>query len=285
MKVINKTFLVLSILLALTLAVGSLNSAIAQEKMSVDEYKAQLAEWQAREANAKKAGLDCTTEVADLKGDLESTQSEIDGIWKDILSEIGATQSEVDAFRSDLKRLDSRVGGLLYLSPEELFKRRDEVAAVEEELAASKKNRISALTEMQNLLATTEGKISQIKNKMPQAVFDEYTVVMGDYLWKISGKSDIYSDPIQWMRIYSYNKDQIKDADLIYPEQIFKIQREVGPDEYLVAKGDYLSKIAGNAEVLGDPTQWAKIYEKNKDVIGEDANSIFPHTVLVVPRD
>ena len=117
------------------------------------------------------------------------------------------------------------------------------------------------------------------------AIYDEYTVVVGDYLWKISAKSDIYSDPMQWMRIYSYNKDQIKNPDLIYSDQILKIHRENGEDEYLVAKGDYLQKIAGNANVLGDPSKWTKIYEKNKDIIGEDANMIFPYTVLVIPKD
>ena len=138
---------------------------------------------------------------------------------------------------------------------------------------------------MQNLIATIEGKLTQIKNKMPKAVYDEYTVVVGDYLWKISGKEDIYADPTHWMRIYSYNADQIDNPDLIYPDWVLKIQREVGADEYLVAKGDYLQKIAENPQVLGDPGSWAKIYEKNKDIIGDDPNLIFPHTVLVVPTE
>ena len=66
------------------------------------------------------------------------------------------------------------------------------------------------------------------------------------------------------MRIYTYNKDQIKNPDLIYADQIFKIQREVGPNEYLVVKGDWLAKIAGNPEIYDDPTKWTKIFEANK---------------------
>ncbi len=136
-----------------------------------------------------------------------------------------------------------------------------------------------------DLIATIEGKLTQIKNKMPKAVYDEYTVVVGDYLWKISGKDNIYGDPTHWMRIYSYNLDQIKDPDLIYPDWVLKIQREVGADEYLVAKGDYLRKIAENPQVLGDLSSWTKIYEKNKGVIGDDPNLIFPYTVLVIPTE
>ncbi len=51
----------------------------------------------------------------------------------------------------------------------------------------------------------------------------EYTVVRGDNLWDISGKDSIYGNPYQWPLIYKANADQIKDADLIYPGQVFEI--------------------------------------------------------------
>jgi nucleoid-associated protein YgaU len=283
MQVSNKVFIVLTLAFAFSLVLGS--SLFAQEKMTMDQYNAQLQEWQQREAAAKKASADCGTAVENLKSEINAANAETQKTWEEILAMIGTDQAGVDAFRAKLKALESDVDGLLALSPEELFKKRDEIKAAEEKLAEYKKNRISALTEMQNLIATIEGKLTQLKNKLPKAVYDEYTVIVGDYLWKISGKADIYDDPMQWMRIYSYNKEQISNPDLIFPEQIFKIHRQSGDNEYLVAKGDYLQKIAGNADVLGDPSKWTKIYEKNKDIIGEDANLIFPYTVLVIPED
>jgi nucleoid-associated protein YgaU len=284
MKFFSKITIVITLAFAFSLISGI---AIGQEKtkMTMDEYKAQLQDWQAREAKAKQAGVDCSAEVEKLKADVATTQSEVDKEWADILGLIGTDQAGVDAYKAKLDGLEGQVDGLLALSPEELFKKRDEIKAAEASLAELKKDKISVLTEMQNQIAAIEGKITQAKNKMPKAVYDEYTVLLGDYLWKISGKPDIYKDPMQWMRIYSYNKDQIKDPDLIYANQIFKIQREVGPDEYLVAKGDYLAKIAGNANVLSDPTKWTKVYEKNKDIIGENPNLVFPYTVLVIPRE
>ena len=129
---------------------------------------------------------------------------------------IGTDEAGLNAYRSELNSIEDKVNGLLALSPEELFKKRDEIKAIEEQLAEAKMNKISALTEMQNLIATIEGKLTQIKNKMPKAVYEEYTVVVGDYLWKISGKPDIYDDPTHWMRIFSVNADQIDDPDLIY---------------------------------------------------------------------
>lgn len=54
---------------------------------------------------------------------------------------------------------------------------------------------------------------------------DVYTVVAGDCLWCISGKSEIYNDPYQWPVLYRANRDQIKDADLIYPGQELTVDR------------------------------------------------------------
>ena len=270
------------IVLSIMLLFGA---SFGQEKMTMDEYNAQMADWQKREADAKKAAAKCAEDVKDLKANLETTKAETARVWQEILAAIGTDEAGVNAFRAKLKALEAQIDGLLALSPEELFKKRDEIKTVGESLEEAKQNRIAALTEMQNLIATIEGKFTQLKNKLPKAVYDPYTVIIGDYLWKISGKADIYDDPIQWMRIYSYNKDQIKDPDLIFPDQTLKIQRGVGPDEYLVATGDYLAKIAGHADVLGDPANWTMIYEKNKDIVGEDPNMIFPYTVLVIPRD
>ena len=53
-----------------------------------------------------------------------------------------------------------------------------------------------------------------------------YEVVGGDNLWNISGKEDIYANPYQWPMIYKANRSQIKDADLIYPGQVFDIDRD-----------------------------------------------------------
>jgi nucleoid-associated protein YgaU len=54
---------------------------------------------------------------------------------------------------------------------------------------------------------------------------DTYSVVSGDTLWGISSKSAIYGNPYQWPLIYKANRNQIKDADLIFPGQNLAIKR------------------------------------------------------------
>ncbi|MBU4133824.1 LysM peptidoglycan-binding domain-containing protein [bacterium] len=46
-----------------------------------------------------------------------------------------------------------------------------------------------------------------------------------DCLWNIAKQKNIYNDPWQWKKIYIANKDKIKDPDLIYKGQVFKIPR------------------------------------------------------------
>ncbi|MDE7272400.1 MAG: LysM peptidoglycan-binding domain-containing protein [Lachnospiraceae bacterium] len=51
-------------------------------------------------------------------------------------------------------------------------------------------------------------------------------------------------------------------------------------DTYIVQRGDNLSRIA--EKVYGDRTQWRKIYDANKDIIGKNY-TIFANQTLVIP--
>ncbi len=64
----------------------------------------------------------------------------------------------------------------------------------------------------------------------------EHKVVKGECLWKIAEYPNIYNDPFMWPLIYKANRDQIKDPDLIYPDQVFKIPRSFEIDELKEAR-------------------------------------------------
>lgn len=57
----------------------------------------------------------------------------------------------------------------------------------------------------------------------PIASSGQYAVVSGDNLWNISAQAGVYNNPYQWPLIYKANSGKIKDADLIYPGQVFDI--------------------------------------------------------------
>lgn len=100
----------------------------------------------------------------------------------------------------------------------------------------------------------------------------EYVVVKGDTLSGIASK---YNTTYQ--ELASYNS--ISNPNLIRVGQVIKIPTKGSKDEikYTVKKGDTLSGIAKKYN-----TTWQKIYEDNKEVIGDNPNIIQPGWELVI---
>jgi nucleoid-associated protein YgaU len=53
-------------------------------------------------------------------------------------------------------------------------------------------------------------------------------------------------------------------------------------DEYTVEAGDTLRSIA--QQVYGDPAQWPRIYDANRETIGADPDTLSAGTKLRIPR-
>jgi nucleoid-associated protein YgaU len=62
--------------------------------------------------------------------------------------------------------------------------------------------------------------------KAAPAAVTEYVVKKGNSLWIIARDKDIYDDDFLWPIIYKANKGQIKNPNLIYPDQKLKIPRD-----------------------------------------------------------
>lgn len=285
MKINDKILLLLSVSAILLLVFSSM--VLGQEeqgKMKMDEYKAQLAGWQTREADASGRNDTLQAEIDELNMQIADVQSQIDSTWEEIYVMLGTDKSSVEAFRGELESIESEIDGLDALSPEELFRRQDEIDGIEKRIEEAKGNKLVVLTQMENKLAELDAKVANLKANLPKNIYDQYTVVKNDYLWKIAKKDEIYGNPYQWIRIYCVNKDQIKDPDLIYADQVFNIARGVGRNEHLVVKGEWLAKIAGYTKALNDPTKWTQLYEANKDII-LDPSLIYPYQVLTIPSE
>lgn len=253
------------------------------EEMDMDQYNALLQEWQGRLDAAQKAITDEDTRLAAATKCNEETQAAIDSEWDAIYAALGSSREENEEFKKQIAALRSDANAMLSMTPDEIYRRKNEIPALKERLAELKANNLALLSENEAALNSIESLIMQIEEKGKPAEPDTYTVMRGDYLWRIANKSEIYGDAYAWMRIYTSNTDQIKDPDMIHPDQIFRIPRDVGPNEHLVQKGEFLSKIAGYSNVYGSPFQWQKLYEANKGVVA-DPNVIYPYTVLSIQR-
>jgi len=100
-----------------------------------------------------------------------------------------------------------------------------------------------------------------------------YTVQAGDTLSEIAVKFGTTVDNLVAL-------NNIENPDLIRTGQVLKINgsdTNVGSITYTVKTGDNLSKIASKYG-----TTWEAIYEKNKDIIGDDPDIIQPGQILKI---
>lgn len=204
MKLAKYLIGILSLVLLLSL------SGFAQdEEMTTEEWEAEMT----RLAGKKQA---LTAEIEALNADLDNLNATLSGLEDpevcidELYALVGATRQDVDNFRNAVNELDGKI-------------RRKEgpKADRQADLDALKMNKISALPEFFN----------KVHNQMQQALDNwidkpdviSYTVVRGDHLWGIAKKQEHYGNPFAWPVIYKANREQIKDPDLIYPNQVFKV--------------------------------------------------------------
>src|SRR5712672_569006 len=162
-----------------------------------------------------------------------------------------------------------------------------EVDANQKDIQTTRKNIESLrgqITPAEKEILRLEAEIRTVTSQINQyeALPKEYVVVANDCLSVISNRDDIYADAYKWPRIYRANLDKIEDPVWIYPGMKLAIPREL-PTPYKVAPYETLETIAGNWELTGDPAQWSRLYEANKDKV-KDPYDIPPGTIIVIPR-
>lgn len=269
--------LVLLLLVSLSGAVDA-----AENKMTREGYRALLAEYTQREDAARQDIEGLNGDIAQLRSQLAALDADIANLNQQILGLMGVTDPVVRAFGRQLDAIIRQLEGLMALPPEQLFNRRGEVKLIEEQVAELRASRVAALPEMKVKLQRIDRMLAELKARIAQPITVDYKVVRGDNLWSIAKQDAIYADPYMWPRIYRANRDQIRDPDLIYPNQTLAVPFGVRENEYLVTGGDFLFRIA--AEVYNDPSKWTKIFEANKQQIVEP-HLIFPAQVLEIPSN
>jgi len=269
--------------LALALVISLSSVAQAQEnKMTREEYVAQMADLQQREAAAQQQIETLNGQIDDLSEQLNSCDLAIADLNDQIRTLVDASDTQIEAFSNRLDAIIGQLEGLLSLAPEVLIQRKGEAKTLATEVEDMKGSKIAAIPEMAEKLARIDALLSQIKARIAQPVTIDYTVERGDNLFNIAKKESVYDDPYMWPRIYRANKEDIKDPDMIFPEQILAVPFGVAENQYLVNRGDFLFKIA--ADVYNDASKWHKIYEANKAQVVEP-HLIFPAQVLEIPSN
>lgn len=170
-----------------------------------DEAEVSLADAKAKAAEAERVAKERKAENEKVAVKLEEYGNEILAMQGDAMKYSSATYTQLK------EKYDKAKAYVDDCKPEE---------------AKALMAEIEALLR-QNKEAIAAAKAEEIKKAMEEAKKNEptvYTVEKGDSLWKISDKK--YMNPFMWPLIYWANKDKIKDPDLIFPGQMFKVRND-----------------------------------------------------------
>ncbi len=183
------------------------------------------------------------------------------------------SNSDKSAYCAALEAERNRVQTEFTLATEDLVATRREIEGLRNQITPVEKE----ILRLESDIRTLSGQIAALE-RLPR----EYTVKDGDCLSIIADRDDIYSAASKWPRIYRANLDKIEDPVWIYPNMVLTVPREL-PNEHRVAPFETLEMIAGYWEVYGDPAQWTRLYEANKDKVSDPTN-LDPDIVLTIPR-
>jgi nucleoid-associated protein YgaU len=180
-----------------------------QDTLTSDQWESMMTDLRAQKESLTKEDSTLKIEVANLKSSDASLQS-YDDCMNELYAMVGATKSDVASFRNAVSELKGKIDG--QMGPK---------ADRQKDLDALKMNKISALPEFYDAVHSSMQASLDAWIEAPTVV--DYTVVRGDCLWNIAKKKDFYGNGFAWPNIYKANRDKIKNPDLIFPKQVFKI--------------------------------------------------------------
>ncbi len=221
-----KSIKVLALLLGLSLFLSA-NLFAQEQEMTEEEWQSEMNRLAAKNTELTKELNSLQNDVNNLKSTKAGLQS-VEDCQNELYAMVGASQADVARFRKQVDMLDSKIKRKE--SPKD-----DRVA----ELKNLQSSKLSALPEFYDKVHNQMQRSLDNWKEAPKEVM--YTVVKGDHLWGIARKQEHYGNGFAWPVIYKANRDQIKDPDLIYPKQVFKIPNltEEEKEKYEKARRNY----------------------------------------------
>jgi len=224
-----KSYKLIASILSLLLLLSVSTFAQEEKEMTQEEYQLEMNRLIQNRVELTKDVNELKSQIEALKQKQASLES-VEDSQRELYVLVGATDASIARYRSDLAALKGKI-------------QRQEGSYEDALLALEnlQKDKISALPEFNDeVFGQLQRSLSAWKvEEVSQEVV--YTVKKGDYLWKIAKKSEFYGNGFAWPVIYNANRDQIKNPDLIYPKQDFKIPNlsEEEKAKYDKAKANY----------------------------------------------
>lgn len=214
----KKIYSILILAMFLSLFVNNSFAQKPDEELTKDEAVIRIQEFQASVADLKNKLQGLDDDISRLKNELQETIQKFKNCRDSYYSLLGATDADIEKYRQALGVIEGKVRQMSRLSNDELAEKKDEVAALENDLNKMRTNKISCINEFYNKIISLA---RDIKGLYREPSTKKYVVGTWaenrDCLWNIAGKTEIYGDPFQWPKIWQGNNEVIKNPDIIQP--------------------------------------------------------------------
>lgn len=202
-------------------------SQLPDEQLTKDEAVLRIGEFTQKVKELENTLKNLSADIEKLKKDLETTNKQLKDCQKAVYDLLGATEADIQAFRQKLGVIEGKIRNMKSMSDVTLYEKTAEIDALKGELNELRKSKISVHPEFFNRIIGDYRDIKGLYREKPKSKDKNYTVGTWakdhDCLWNIAGKIDIYGDPFAWPKIWQANTDIIRNPDIIYPGQVFKI--------------------------------------------------------------
>ncbi|MFA4923178.1 MAG: LysM peptidoglycan-binding domain-containing protein [Ignavibacteriaceae bacterium] len=180
--------------------------------MTKEEWQNQITKLSAQKESLQKEKQVLSTEISGLKTNLQNVNSAYINCDDELKKMVVPTKNsdDLDNYRKAVSELVSKIR-----------RKEGNKEELKKELETLQASKISASPEFYNQV---NQQLPNLMDKWVEAPTEaSYTVVKGDCLWRIAKKKEFYGNGFAWPKIYQANRDQIKNANLIFPKQTFKI--------------------------------------------------------------
>lgn len=196
---------------------GEYYTAEEFKNLSKEQYEAYCAELDAELANLQGQANSAANEANGVNGDLSGIQNEIRSLQSRYDSEkadVDAVQDQVDYFENLPKMHVVSRGEFLQMISE--YERIYADPTKWPRIYRANKDKI----EDPNLIFPEQQLV------IPRDWPSTWTVKQDEYLSKIASYWEVYGNGLEWPRIFEANRDQVKDADMIWPDWQLAIPRD-----------------------------------------------------------
>lgn len=227
---------------------SAVNTLPAQDKMSKDEWQAQMASAKSKIADLEAQLKTLEADKATLTEQSTKLDADVRACEDALYAMLGVTRADVEAYDKELSDMEKRVDELQRMSDAELMNHRDEIERMNTRLKEMSGSKIALIPRYGERVRTLQDRVLALMKSLSK----EKTYTVGtwsrdrDCLWNIAKKKDIYSNAWMWPKIWQGNRDKIKDPDKIKPRWVLKIPegKELTSQERKEANRYYRKKVA-----------------------------------------